>query len=47
MSEPGFEILWEDETMLAVAKPPGVATQAPLGFDSLEVRIRRYLAAVG
>lgn len=40
----GFEILLEDEALLAVAKPAGIATQAPGAFDSLEKRIRRYLA---
>src|SRR5262245_17769601 len=41
--EYGFEILFEDADLLAVAKPAGLLTQAPLGIDSLEVRIRRYL----
>ena len=41
----GFEILLEDEAVLAVVKPTGIATQAPPGIDSLEVRIKRYLAA--
>jgi 23S rRNA pseudouridine1911/1915/1917 synthase len=40
----GFEILFEDETCLAVAKPAGLLTQAPLGIDSLEYRIKRYLS---
>ena len=39
----GFEILFEDADLLAVAKPAGLLTQAPLGIDSLEVRIKRYL----
>lgn len=43
----GFEILLEDEALLAVAKPAGIATQAPPGIDSLEVRIKKYLAADG
>ena len=43
----GFEILIEDDAVLAVAKPSGIATQAPPGIDSLEVRIKRYLAAPG
>ena len=47
MSEPGFEILLEDDAVLAVAKPAGVATQAPPGIDSLEVRIKSYLTACG
>jgi 23S rRNA pseudouridine1911/1915/1917 synthase len=41
----GFEILLEDEAVLVVNKPSGVATQAPPGIDSLEVRIKRYLSA--
>jgi 23S rRNA pseudouridine1911/1915/1917 synthase len=40
----GFEILFEDETCLAVAKPAGLLTQAPLGIDSLEYRIKRFLS---
>src|SRR5262245_12748591 len=39
----GFEILFEDPDLLAVAKPAGLLTQAPLGIDSLEVWIKRYL----
>lgn len=41
----GFEVLLEDEALLAVGKPSGVATQAPPGIDSLERRVRAYLAA--
>jgi len=41
--KPGFEILFEDADLLAVAKPAGLLTQAPLGIDSLEVRIKRLL----
>lgn len=40
----GFEVLLEDEQVLAVGKPAGIATQAPPGIDCLELRIRRYLA---
>jgi 23S rRNA pseudouridine1911/1915/1917 synthase len=40
----GFDILLEDEALLAVAKPTGIATQAPPDIDSLEVRIKKYLA---
>src|SRR6476646_7596677 len=40
----GFDILFEDETCLAVAKPAGLLTQAPLGIDSLEYRIKRFLS---
>ncbi len=39
----GFEILFEDADLLAVAKPAGLLTQSALGIDSLEVRIRRHL----
>ena len=45
MTELGFAILYESETCLAVSKPPGLLTQAPPGIDSLEVRIKAYLAA--
>ncbi|HEX5104741.1 MAG TPA: RNA pseudouridine synthase, partial [Pirellulaceae bacterium] len=40
---PGFEILHEDAAVLVVNKPAGMLTQAPLGIDSLEVRIKRLL----
>lgn len=43
----GFGVLLEDEAVLAVDKPAGIATQAPKQFDSLEARIRGYLAAQG
>ncbi len=39
----GFDILHEDNACLVVAKPPGLLTQAPLGIDSLEFRIKRWL----
>jgi RluA family pseudouridine synthase len=39
----GFDILYEDNTCLVVAKPAGLLTQAPLGIDSLEFRIKRFL----
>ena len=44
MGQGGFEILFEDDALLAVAKPPGIATQAPPGIDSLELRVKTYLA---
>lgn len=47
MSERGFDILFEDESLLAVVKPSGIATQAPPAFESLESRIRAYLAESG
>jgi 23S rRNA pseudouridine1911/1915/1917 synthase len=43
MADPGFEILFEDADCLVVAKPGGLLTQAPLGIDSLEYRIKRLL----
>jgi 23S rRNA pseudouridine1911/1915/1917 synthase len=46
MSEPqGFDLLWEDGPCFVVAKPGGVLTQSPPGIDSLEIRIKQYLAA--
>jgi len=39
----GLEILYEDNDFLVVNKPAGLLTQAPLGIDSLEVRIKRFL----
>jgi 23S rRNA pseudouridine1911/1915/1917 synthase len=44
---PGFEILHEDAAIIVVNKPPGLLTQAPLGIDSLEVRIKRLLRERG
>ncbi|ADB17487.1 pseudouridine synthase [Pirellula staleyi DSM 6068] len=38
-----FEILLEDSAVLVVNKPAGILTQAPLGIDSLEWQIKRYL----
>lgn len=40
----GFEILFEDDSILVVNKPAGITTQAPRAFESLESRIRAYLA---
>ncbi|MEX2114631.1 MAG: RluA family pseudouridine synthase [Pirellulales bacterium] len=44
MSQPGFDILFEDDALLVVVKPAGIATQAPPDIESLESRIKRYLA---
>ena len=44
LPDPGFDILLEDDDCLGVIKPPGIATQAPVEYDSLEARIKRYLA---
>ena len=44
---PSFSILHEDSSCLVVSKPAGLLTQAPLGIDSLEVQVKRYLAAQG
>lgn len=41
---PGFEILLDDDALIAVVKPAGLLTQAPLGIDSLEFRIKRLLS---
>ena len=40
---PGFDILYEDTACLVVNKAAGLLTQAPLGIDSLEFRIKRFL----
>src|SRR5262245_56874329 len=40
---PIFTILYEDSTCLVVSKPAGLLTQAPMGIDSLEVQVKRYL----
>ncbi len=42
--ELGFDILYDDGPCLVVCKPPGLATQAPPGIDSLEVRVKSFLA---
>ena len=47
MPDLGFDILLEDDAVLAASKPAGIATQAPPGIESLEVRIKRYLAGQG
>lgn len=38
-----FDILFEDADCLVVNKPGGLLTQAPVGIDSLEFRIKRML----
>ena len=40
----GFTVLYEQNGCLVVNKPPGVLTQAVPGVDSLEVRVKKYLA---
>ena len=45
MQPTGFDILFEDADCLVVAKPGGMLTQAPLGIDSLEYRVKRLLSA--
>jgi len=39
----GFELLYEQGPVLGIAKPAGIATQAPAPFDSLETRIKDFL----
>lgn len=41
-AEPGFDILLDDGPLLAVNKPAGLLTQAPLGIDSLELRVKQF-----
>ena len=38
-----LDILHEDPACLVINKPAGLLTQAPLGIESLEFRIKRYL----
>jgi RluA family pseudouridine synthase len=38
-----LDILLEDNAVIAVNKPGGLLTQAPLGIDSLEFRLKRLL----
>lgn len=45
MTKPqGFDLLWEEKPCFVVAKPGGLLTQAPPGIDSLEIRIKQWLA---
>src|SRR3569623_2131462 len=44
MLEAAVEVLYESGPCLVVLKPAGLATQAPPGIDSLEVRINSALA---
>ena len=39
----GFEILYDEGPCLIVNKPAGLLTQAPLGIDSLELRVKRFI----
>ncbi|MDW8079142.1 MAG: RluA family pseudouridine synthase [Thermoguttaceae bacterium] len=45
MSLGDIPILFENVEILVINKPAGILTQAPAGVDSLEIRIRQYLAA--
>lgn len=42
---PPLDIIFEDEHLLVIHKPAGISTQAPAGIESLETRVRGYLAA--
>jgi RluA family pseudouridine synthase len=39
----GFSVLYDEGPCLIVNKPAGLLTQAPLGIDSLEVRVKRFI----
>ncbi|MEL6109949.1 MAG: RluA family pseudouridine synthase [Planctomycetota bacterium] len=39
-----IEVLWQNEHMVAINKPAGVATQAPAQFPSVESKLRVQLA---
>lgn len=41
--DPGFSILYDEGPCLIVNKPAGLLTQAPLGIDSLEFRVKRFI----
>ncbi|HVX12415.1 MAG TPA: RluA family pseudouridine synthase [Pirellulales bacterium] len=45
LADPPVEILYRSAACLVVQKPAGLATQAPPQFDSLERRLRSWLAA--
>jgi 23S rRNA pseudouridine1911/1915/1917 synthase len=42
MQTPPLEILYDDGPVLVINKPAGVLTQAPVGIDSLEVRVKDF-----
>ncbi|WP_425617773.1 RluA family pseudouridine synthase [Anatilimnocola sp. NA78] len=42
-SDRGFSILYDEGPCLIVNKPAGLLTQAPLGIDSLELRVKRFI----
>ena len=39
---PQLDVLYDNGPCLVVNKPPGVLTQAPVGIDSLEVRVKAF-----
>ncbi|HUY36554.1 MAG TPA: RluA family pseudouridine synthase [Pirellulales bacterium] len=43
--EPSIRLLYESGPCLVVHKPAGLATQAPPQYDSLETRLKQWLAA--
>jgi RluA family pseudouridine synthase len=45
MDDRGFSILYDEGPCLVVNKPAGLLTQAPLGIDSLEFRVKRFIKA--
>lgn len=45
MSDASFTILRETESYLVVCKSAGILTQAPMGVDSLEARVKAFLKA--
>jgi 23S rRNA pseudouridine1911/1915/1917 synthase len=42
MPTPEIEVLYDNGPCLVVNKPPGVLTQAPVGIDSMEVRVKAF-----
>lgn len=42
-AQPRFHILFESEATLVIDKQPGVLTQAPMGVDSVETRVKDFL----
>lgn len=40
-----LDVMFEDDHILVVNKPAGLATQAPRQFDSLEARVRAYFTS--
>ena len=43
MADGAFDILYEEGPVIAINKASGILTQAPVGIDSLEARVKSFL----